>query len=95
MVMWTFSEGLGWAGAALIGVIAMFIEPWQPIERAALFVSSLLTVLGTMVTAGSIFFPPDKIRKPSPHSHSIVAPIVLFACAVACRPVAPAPRQNQ
>jgi hypothetical protein len=56
MVMWTFSEGLGWAGAALIGVIAMFIEPWQPIERAALFVSSLLTVLGTMVTAGSIFF---------------------------------------
>lgn len=85
ILLWLFSEALGWFGAALIGysIIVVYTQPWPPIEAVAQFGSSLLTVLGTLVTVGAIYLPGASARPPWTHSRKVVAPVVITACVVA------------
>jgi hypothetical protein len=78
--LWLFSEMIGYSGAILIGysILAIFTEPWPPVEKIASFASALLTILGTLVTAVSIYLPPS-LRPPWRFSRRIVAPLVIVA----------------
>ncbi|HEY2975863.1 MAG TPA: hypothetical protein VGJ48_25335 [Pyrinomonadaceae bacterium] len=83
-LLWLFSELLGYAGGALIlyGIVAARANAfWPPVEQIAAFSSSLLTILGALVTAGSIYL--HGTRPPWKHSRSIVAPVVIGSCVAA------------
>ncbi len=80
-------NGLGWAGGAFIayGVIAQFTVPWEPLERIATWLSSFLTVLGTVLTTASIYSSwASHPHEPDALSQLVTAPVVLFAggCAL-------------
>jgi drug/metabolite transporter (DMT)-like permease len=80
-----FTNGLGFAGAILIGysVLAEYTKPWEPIEKVSGFVSPLLTILGTLVTAASIYVPYSAVHPPWPESRFLASPIVIVACIIA------------
>ena len=83
---WLFTQFLGFAGGILIcySVVAEYYSsPWEPIERAAGIMSPLLTILGTLVTAASIYIPSTVVHPPWPHSRFIVSPVVIAFCLVA------------
>jgi hypothetical protein len=82
--IWYMSELLGNGGGVLIlySLLAQFTEVWRPIEQVASFVSSFLTVLGTLLTAATVYFPVIT-RPPWQHSKEFYAPIVMVACVAA------------
>ena len=87
MLVWVFSEFLGYAGGLLIlySVIAGYTKQiWPPVEQIAQLASSFLTIVGAMVTAGSIYLPPlTTLRPPWTHSRYVVSPLVILASLVA------------
>jgi hypothetical protein len=82
VLAWAFSEFLGAAGAALIlySLIAYATQPWPPIEERAQFASAILTLVGALLTAASIYFHSASIRPPWKHSRYLVAPVVIASC---------------
>jgi hypothetical protein len=82
---WLFTEFLGYAALVLIlySLISSRVgEAWRPVERWATFVSSLLTLLGTFVTAASVYFG-SYVVNPRKHSKFFVAPVVIISSLVA------------
>jgi hypothetical protein len=78
-------SGFCWLGFIFVayGTIAsMTGEHWRPLEVIADPLSSALTIIGTAVTAGSIFFFDPKSDPPEPISYATV-PLGLLACAIA------------
>lgn len=77
-----FTNGLGFAGVIFIvyGIVSRYTTGWVPLEQKAQFLSSLLTLLGTIVTALSIYLPVTAARAPWPHSRYLVSPIVVVSC---------------
>jgi hypothetical protein len=85
LALWGFTEFLGWAGAFLVVyalITWMTSEPWPVVERHAPFISSLLTLLGTALTAASVYFHSPKARAPWHHS-KYVALVVIVSALVA------------
>lgn len=86
VALWWFTELLGWAGALLI-VYTLITwatgEPWPVVERHAPFISSLLTLIGTALTAASVYFHSSKPRAPWRHSKYVASPIVIVASVAA------------
>lgn len=84
--LWWFTELLGWAGALLV-VYTLITwatsEPWPVVERHAPFISSLLTLIGTALTAASVYFHSSKPRAPWRHSKYVASPIVIFSSVAA------------
>lgn len=80
--LWWFTELLGWAGALLV-VYTLITwatgEPWPVVERHAPFISSLLTLTGTALTAASVYFHSSKPRAPWHHSKYVASPIVIVS----------------
>ena len=79
------ASGLGWFGAAFIAyaVIAeQTKQPWPPLERFTNTLSSSLTLIGTALTAASIYFYSPNSHKPEFVSRAVTAPVVLCACAL-------------
>lgn len=72
---------LGFAGATLvvygIGVV-LTGETYGPFERYAGITSDILTLVGVLLTAASVYGPPNT-RKPDKFSTGISAPIVIIA----------------
>ena len=85
LTLWGFTEFLGWVGAFLVVyalITWMTSEPWPVVERHAPFISSLLTLLGTALTAASVYFHSSKARAPWHHS-KYVALVVIVSALVA------------
>lgn len=80
-----FTEGLGFAGAILIGytLVSRYTSVWEPLERVAAFLSALLTILGALVTALSIYLPITVTHAPWPYSRYFVSPVVVASCVAA------------
>jgi hypothetical protein len=79
------TNGLGWLGAAFVayGGIAMLSgQTWGPIETYAPLVSSFLTIVGTGMTAASVYFYVPNAPQPIDISTKVTAPIVLIACTI-------------
>lgn len=79
-------NGFGWLGGVFIlyGIVsAATKEPWPPLERLADLVSSALAIIGTMVTAISVYFFDPHPNPPERMSIYIVAPIAILGCLVA------------
>jgi hypothetical protein len=78
-------SALGWMGAAFVVygfVSAVTTEVWPPLERVAVFMSSALTIAGTITTALSIYFFAPQQRRPENVSRFFTAPVVI-ACGMA------------
>ena len=76
---------LGIVGAVFIGygtIASQTGQPWPPIERIALPLSSSLTLFGTAFIAGSIYFAGSLPSPASTLSKWLIAPIVI-GCATA------------
>src|ERR1041384_1640180 len=85
-VMWLFTELLGWIGGILIlytVISALSKETFDPVERNAPFLSSILTIIGAFLTAMSVYFPSDGLRPPWKHSKYFFSPIIMIGAAVA------------
>jgi hypothetical protein len=84
-LVWLFTEALGYTGILLIGysVYAIHTEPWPPLERVAGFVSALLTLIGTIVTAAGIYAPGPGIHPPWWHTRVFVSPAIIAGCFIA------------
>ena len=82
--IWYISELLGNGGGAFIlySLIAQFTEVWHPVEAVASFASAILTLIGTLLTAATVYFPTHS-RPPWKHSRDFYARIVIGACIVA------------
>lgn len=86
VALWWFTELLGWAGALLVVytlITWVTSEPWPVVERHAPFISSLLTLFGTALTAASVYFHSPKVRAPWRHSKYAASPIVIISSVVA------------
>lgn len=84
--LWIFTMFLGFSGACLVayGIAASASgESWGPVERHAAFISSLLTVLGTLFTAASVYFYAATPRPPWKGTLLILAPLVILGCVAA------------
>lgn len=83
---WIFSEVLGWGGAALIfySIIVTIWpdEKWMLMERPAEIVSTLLTLVGALVTAGSAYIKQTRVRQAWEWSTKIAAPVVIGGCII-------------
>ena len=80
--LWAFTEFMGWTGALLVlyAVITWATnEPWPVVERYAPFISSLLTLIGTVLTAATVFFHSPIARAPWHHSKYIAMLVITFA----------------
>jgi hypothetical protein len=83
--IWLFLMGLGFIGALLI--VYSFYGEWTgerlpTVEKWAPFLSAFLTLLGTLVTAGSVYFP-TTIRPPYRPNKIIVSPLVMLGSITA------------
>ncbi len=84
IVRWAIG-GLGWAGAGFIcygSISALTGERWLPLERIAEPLSSAITIMGTAITAVSIYFFSSKPTAPVSTSYLGTA-VVIAACMVA------------
>jgi predicted membrane channel-forming protein YqfA (hemolysin III family) len=84
--LWWFTELLGWTGALLVLYTLITWatnEPWPVVERHAPFISSLLTLIGTALTAASVYFHSSKVRTPWRHSKYVASPIVIISSVAA------------
>ncbi|HEU0098492.1 MAG TPA: hypothetical protein VFQ67_06920 [Allosphingosinicella sp.] len=84
-VWWLFTQILGYLGAALViySVIAVLTTTWEPVEKYAPFISALLTIVGVMVTAASVYTPPAHYHPPWRANRLVVAPIIIGSCFAA------------
>lgn len=77
---------LAGGGMGLI-VLGLIMETYglhnDAVERFAGFASSLLTFLGVLVTAGSIYLKSWIPSRPDPASTVLTAPVAMIACMVA------------
>jgi hypothetical protein len=82
---WVFTELLGWAGGLFI-LYSILMNYWQDplkeMEGYIKFLSSLLTLIGTGITAFSIYFAVEKVRPPWKHSKYFFAPLAVIASGV-------------
>jgi hypothetical protein len=72
--------GVGFLGGVFIcyGIISETTkQPWPPLEKVALWLSSFFTVLGTVTTAASIYFYSPQTRPPEANSLYVTAPVVI------------------
>lgn len=77
------TNGLEWSGVGFIiyGTIAALTgEPWPPLEKIAGPLSSALTLVGTAMTAASVYVFSPNAPPPELKSTKITAPIVILAC---------------
>ena len=77
---------MGWLGAILIIYAAVALltkESWAPLERWAGPISSFLTIVATLLTATSVYYPTNTVHPPDKFSTHISAPIVITCCALA------------
>jgi hypothetical protein len=58
-------------------VIALYSTQFQAIEAQAAFISTLLTLVGVLITVLSIYIPTPSMRPPFVHSKKTVGPIVI------------------
>ena len=74
-----FFNFLGWAGVMFIlyGAVAQGSGAWEPLERWVNPVSTLLTLLGTILTATSVYFFSTSIHAPELFSRFISAPLTI------------------
>lgn len=55
-------------------------EVWPPLEKYAVPLSSALTILGTLVTAISIYWYTPTLHAPEEISQKVTAPLVVIGC---------------
>ena len=86
ILWWLFIQSLGYFGVLLIAfsVISMFAQPYPPLEKVAEFLSTLLTLVGVLVTATSIYAHQESTYPLWRSSQRVVAPFVIVSCVVAC-----------
>ncbi len=84
-VVWVFAVGVGFLGAFLVAysLIAFYTQPWEPMEKIAPFASAMVTLLATILTAASVYLPPENMRPAWTVSKVMVSPIVIVACGLA------------
>lgn len=85
-ILWLFGMCLGISGGMLVGysaIATLTSSPWPVIERHGSFLSSLLTLVGTLVTASSVYFPIPGVRPALPLSTLFISPVVILASLVA------------
>ena len=81
-----FFAFLGWIGAVLIlytAIATVTTKTWEPLEQWAGPISSLLTIVGVLITAASVYYPSETIHPPDPFSKLVSARVVIFSCVVA------------
>lgn len=82
VVAWSFRifvNGLAFFGISLITYAALstyYNSSWPLIESWAPFISSILTLIGTIFTAASIYFYSENTTPPEKISIFITAPII-------------------
>ena len=77
---------IGFAGGMFIlyGIIAeMTKTPWEPLEKWMNFVSSLFTLIGTILTAGTVYIWSRQPHPPERFSRYVSAPIVIAGAIIA------------
>ena len=82
----TFFQFLASAGVLLIlyGVVSAFLqEPWLPLEKIAVPLSATLTLIGTAMTAASIYLYGVPSQPPAILSKWLLAPLVILSAATA------------
>ena len=86
-LLWIFTHAIGFGGAFLIGYTVWAAQNpqdrWLALEAVAPFWSSVATILGTLILAGSVYLPSDTARRAWPHSRYYIAPAVVVGCMVA------------
>jgi hypothetical protein len=89
LAAWTFRIFLNFVGAFGIGLVGYeFVASWSGsrwfwLDSSAPYISTLLTLLGTIFTSASIYFYSEKMTPPEKMSKMVFAPIILFMCGVA------------
>ena len=79
-------EFLGYVGAVFVlygAYVYVWGPPWPPVERIALPASSFLTILGTAVTAASVYFHHLTPTPPEKKSRHVTAPFVIGSSVLA------------
>ena|ERR1039457_2709969 len=85
LLLWIFALALSAAGVSLIAysVVAAHTEPWKPLELVTTYISSLLTVCGTILTAAMIYLPVPADYRAMIVSQRYFAPAVIIGGAFA------------
>ena len=80
-----FTDASGWCGVVCVGygLWASYTTPWAPLEEWAPSISAALTLIGTIITAASVYVPMETVRRPWLLSKRMYAPMVIVACLVA------------
>jgi len=81
-----FLNGMAWAGVGFIfySFVVLWTEKrWPPLEFVAIPLSAALTILGTLVTAASIYVFSPAPRKPENTSKFVTAPAVIAISLIA------------
>lgn len=85
-VIWLVALFLGFSGVLFIlysAIAAGTRSVWEPLEKWSGFASTLLTLLGTMLTVATIYLKPSAPLPPLPINAGVSGPIILLACAIA------------
>jgi len=85
MSAWLLAQLIGYLGVVMVGysIVATYTQPWEPIEKIAPFASAVLTLVATILTAASVYFPVEKLRAAWTLSKLIISPVVIAACGLA------------
>ena len=81
MGTWLFCHFLGYFGAALIAYAAIAAwtqKAWEPVEQWAPFISNLLTLVGAVLVACSVYYPLRPPRPPWQVSSYVISPVVIL-----------------
>ena len=89
VIAWTFRIFL--TCVAFFGIVLIiyellatwFVSRWLLLDSIATYISTLLTLLGTIFTAASIYFYSNQMTPPEKMSVFITAPIIIGVCLVA------------
>ena len=80
------TNGLAWFGVFFIGYGAAtqsgFLFEYEAVEQTAAWLSAALTLLGTALTAASVWFFSPNPPPPEEKSKNYVAPNVILACCI-------------
>lgn len=85
-IFWLFAMGLGFFGLALVGygVVSGFTgSQWPILEEWAPFLSALFTLVGTLLTAASVYLYAPVQRPPLHLSRVFISPAVIAASIAA------------